>query len=540
MILTSLLLKQHCQFRNVYLQQLCKLERYLKQHPAYYKHVFLSVSHIENRLCSSIANNLLEEKNMDQNFCPYFSQSIALDDLESADLNVVTKRFNLKGLNIQYLNKYSVKVSSDLNTLIFPFDSLNGEFVSTQLVSYKKGEKTVANSLIKSHSEILFGWSLVKQNQKEIIITSDPLDAITINQETHMLAVSLPSHFSDFSMELLNALNPFSKIIFWLNPSLHNWKNHKTLGVHLKEKAFFISPDDFPCALSCLQNGSNIEYILKDVCPLHDKFIVTFESYEDAVREEIMGYEKTSGLKWKRFSVLNDLLKGHRPGELTIFSGQTGTGKTTFLSEYSLDLCIQGLPTLWASFEISNVKLIKTMLFQFSKQSLIGDIEAFNYWAEEFKKIPMNFISFGSKRWLFERILQALENAASAYRIQHLIVDNLQYMMNMEEYNTTLDQFRRQEQIFGYLREFANRRKCHVTLVIHPRKEPEFTELNNTSISGTAKAIQEADNIIILQTTKTRQYLQVSKNRYDGDKGCVIVEFDKKSLTFNMKQVSSK
>ncbi|GFW64718.1 twinkle protein, mitochondrial [Trichonephila clavipes] len=177
---------------------------------------------------------------------------------------------------------------------------------------------------------------------------------------------------------------------------------------------------------------------------------------------------------WKRFTVLNDLLKGHRPGELTIFSGQTGTGKTTFLSEYSLDLCIQG----------------------------------------------------------------ALENAASAYRIQHLVVDNLQYMMNMEEYNTTLDQFRRQEQIFGYLREFANRRKCHVTLVIHPRKEPEFTELNNTSISGTAKAIQEADNILILQTTKTRQYLQVSKNRYDGDKGCVIVEFDKKSLTFNMKQVN--
>ncbi|PRD27787.1 UNVERIFIED_CONTAM: Twinkle protein [Trichonephila clavipes] len=213
----------------------------------------------------------------------------------------------------------------------------------------------------------------------------------------------------------------------------------------------------------------------------------------------------------------------------------------------------------------------------------------------------MNFISFGRKKWLFERILQALENAASAYRIQHLVVDNLQYMMNMEEYNTTLDQFRRQEQIFGYLREFANRRKCHVTLVIHPRKddiflknlimgifiyrlcssiannlleeknmdqnfclhfsqaialddlesadlnvvterfnlkEPEFTELNNTSISGTAKAIQEADNILILQTTKTRQYLQVSKNRYDGDKGCVIVEFDKKSLTFNMKQVN--
>ncbi|GFU34253.1 twinkle protein, mitochondrial [Nephila pilipes] len=534
MILTSLHLKQHCQFRNIYLQKLCKLERYLKQHPIYYKHVLLRMSCMENRLCSSIANNLLEKKHADQNF----NQAIALDDLESTDLRVVTERFNLKGLNIQFLNKYSVKISSDLSTLIFPFDSLDGEFVSTQLISNKNGEKTMVNSSFKSSSDILFGWSLVKQNQRQIIITSNPLDAIAINQETDAIAVSFPYDFNNFSTQLLSALKSFAKVIFWLDPKLHNWENHKILGMHLQERAFFISPDDFPSALSSLQSGSSIEYILKDACPLHDKLIVTFESYVDVVREEIMGHEKTSGLKWKRFSVLNNLLKGHRPGELTIFSGQTGTGKTTFLSEYSLDLCMQGLPTLWASFEISNVKLIKTMLFQFSKQSLVGDVEAFNYWAEEFKKIPMNFIHFGSKKWLFERILQALENAANAYCIQHLVIDNLQYMMNMEEYNTTLDQFRRQDQIFGYLREFANRRKCHVTLVIHPRKEPEFTELSNTSISGTAKAIQEADNILILQTTKTRQYLQVSKNRFDGDKGCVIVEFDKKSLTFNMKQVN--
>ena len=41
-----------------------------------------------------------------------------------------------------------------------------------------------------------------------------------------------------------------------------------------------------------------------------------------------------------------------RRGELTVFTGRTGSGKTTFLSEYSLDLCMQGVNTLWCSFEV--------------------------------------------------------------------------------------------------------------------------------------------------------------------------------------------
>jgi len=48
-------------------------------------------------------------------------------------------------------------------------------------------------------------------------------------------------------------------------------------------------------------------------------------------------------LQWKRYPQLNSLLKGHRRGELTVFTGPTGSGKTTFISDYSLDLCVQGV-----------------------------------------------------------------------------------------------------------------------------------------------------------------------------------------------------
>ncbi len=70
--------------------------------------------------------------------------------------------------------------------------------------------------------------------------------------------------------------------------------------------------------------------------------------------------------KWRRFSPLNEIIKGHRLGELTIFTGPTGSGKTTFLSEYSIDLSIQGIKTLWGSFEIQNHRLAKMMMTQYS------------------------------------------------------------------------------------------------------------------------------------------------------------------------------
>jgi twinkle protein len=53
-------------------------------------------------------------------------------------------------------------------------------------------------------------------------------------------------------------------------------------------------------------------------------------------------------LQWQRFPKLTQALKGHRPGELTVFTGVTGAGKTTLISELSLDLCQQGVRGAWS------------------------------------------------------------------------------------------------------------------------------------------------------------------------------------------------
>ena len=53
-----------------------------------------------------------------------------------------------------------------------------------------------------------------------------------------------------------------------------------------------------------------------------------------------------------------------------------------------------------------------------------------------------------------------------------------------------------------------------------------------SSVFGTAKATQEADNVLILQSQEGRRSLEVKKNRFDGEVGAVDLEFDKQTKKF--------
>lgn len=86
-------------------------------------------------------------------------------------------------------------------------------------------------------------------------------------------------------------------------------------------------------------------------------------------------------------------------------------------------------------------------------------------------------------------------------------------MMGVSNEERYIDRFWKQDAIIAAFRQFATRKNCHVTLVIHPRKERD-EDLTVSSIFGGAKASQEADNILIIQdkrllAAKGRKFLQV-------------------------------
>jgi len=224
---------------------------------------------------------------------------------------------------------------------------------------------------------------------------------------------------------------------------------------------------------------------------------------------------------------------------MTVFTGRTGSGKTTFMSEYSIDLCMSGVSTLWGSFEVKNVRLIKTMLKQFGLINLDENLGEFDQVAERFLKLPLFFTTFHGSQEL-DMVLDAMAHAVYVHDIAHVIIDNIQFMVGTG--SGGMDRFTMQDKCVEMFRKFATLHNVHVTLVIHPRKDME-DQLTVHSIFGGGKATQEADNVLLLQeevieeSFSKKKSIEVAKNRYAGDLGVMPLYFTKPCLSFS-KQIA--
>ena len=128
---------------------------------------------------------------------------------------------------------------------------------------------------------------------------------------------------------------------------------------------------------------------------------------------------------------------------------------------------------------------------------------------------------------------------AYAQDVDHVLLDNLQFLMSQAVNGTRGgsaegSKFDLQDRAIDRFRAFATRHNVHVTLVVHPRKEPETAPLSLASVFGTAKATQEADNVLILQRDAAtgKKTIDVRKNRYDGTLGSVPLRFDEAAKCF--------
>ncbi|XP_072312445.1 twinkle mtDNA helicase [Eucyclogobius newberryi] len=472
-----------------------------------------------------------------------WSSSVPFTDVTEEEELLIKTMFKITKITNTTLKKFGVRLFKPTKSLVFPWFggpdcSLKGvKLLSAQIsdkdkVTYNEATVPRTNAYYN-----LFGLPLVGRKDTEVVLTGSELDTLAVSQATGLPCVSLPRGVSCLPPILLPYLEQFKRVTLWLGADIRSWESSKIFSRKLGlRRCSLVRPGEFrPCPKEALAEGKNLSRIISTSIPAAHKSIVSFKQLREDVYGELLNKEQVAGVKWTRFPELNRILKGHRKGELTVFTGPTGSGKTTFISELALDLCMHGVNTLWGSFEINNVRLAKIMLTQFAMQRLEDNLEQYDYWADKFEELPLYFMTFHGQQNI-KAVLDTMQHAVYLYDINHVIIDNLQFMMGQE--NLTLDKFAVQDQIIAAFRRFATNSSCHVTLIIHPRKEEDDRELQTASIFGSAKASQEADNVLILQEKKLvtcpgRRSLQVTKNRFDGDVGIFPLDFIKSSLTFS-------
>lgn len=467
-----------------------------------------------------------------------YRSSTHLGDSESSQLQHIIARFGLQRIHPVTMKAMDVRLSEDQSSILFPVYGPTNKLVALKSIGLTEDQE--ASSVFPRTTVVgLFGWHRIKGRHQELILTASERDALAVVQETNLPVASLLSGTSNLPLEVLPLFEQFDKITLWFGNRLQDWESVKVFARKLGEKrCYYIRPKEgYPLAALQAKPHSQLPDVLKRRQPVSHRAITTFHSLRAAVADLLQNVETSVGVRWQRFPGLVRLLKGFRTGELTVFTGPTGSGKTTFMCEYSLDLCMQGVNTLWGSFEIQNERLAKIMLTQFSRVSLENNMEEFDSWADKFELLPLYFMTFHGEESI-KNVMDAMSHAVYVHDIQHVVVDNVQFMMGVGVDSSNVDRFWRQDLLIAAFRRFATQHNCHVTLVMHPRKERDSEELSTSSIFGGAKASQEADNVLILQDTRLksqqgRKRLQVTKNRFDGDIGSMPLEFNKENLTFS-------
>uniref|UniRef100_A0A0N4ZPE1 SF4 helicase domain-containing protein n=1 Tax=Parastrongyloides trichosuri TaxID=131310 RepID=A0A0N4ZPE1_PARTI len=380
----------------------------------------------------------------------------------------------------------------------------------------------------------IFCYHKLSLNEKTIILTTNERDALAINQSMNTFnALSLPKGCNmDYS--IIPYLESFEKIYLWFPEKQQIYAKNLAIILNIS-RCYIILEKERPIEL--LRKGES-EQICNIIKRAYEKNITNAfkglaELREDVKAEIVDNAQKMKGFaRWIRFDILNEYLYGLRPSELTVITGGSGYGKTTFISEYSIDLFTQGVRTMICSFEMSEEKIMKWMLVQYASVPLYRKEHhsLVEVWLDRFEKRQPN-IMFLKTNTLRNKnindIFNILKENIIQCGIQHVVIDNLQFLIGISTLNndssSSLERFNLQDRFIGLLRNLATDCGVHITLVVHPRKTPSDISLELQDVGGSGKITQEADNVLAIirkkdekDEKKSKKYLVILKNRYGG------------------------
>jgi twinkle protein len=183
-----------------------------------------------------------------------------------------------------------------------------------------------------------------------------------------------------------------------------------------------------------------------------------------------------------------------RPGEVSLWAGINGHGKSMMLSQVELDLMVQDEKLLSMSFEMLPVRQMQRM----TRQAYAGEdptiqfIRNFHQWTDG--RLWM-YDHVGAIKW--QQVLAVMRYAHDKFGMTQFVVDSLMKCVKGE---TDYDA---QKDFVNELCAFAQARKVHVHLVHHVRKgEDEDKIPGKFDAKGAGAVTDMVDNVFIVWRNK--------------------------------------
>lgn len=206
----------------------------------------------------------------------------------------------------------------------------------------------------------------------------------------------------------------------------------------------------------------------------NDRIITLTEKRAEVEKEEITPWAIKSGLP-----KLDNVVEGFRPGSLTVISGVTSQGKTSFCQTITRNISRQGIISLWFPFEGD----IRDFLERLSEVTVESTIPA--------------HLKGSRLDWIETRIIEGV----AKYGVRVVFIDHLHYLLSLQSMNNS------SLVIGGIVRQLkliAQELNVVIFLICHIRKlqtigtkgefrRPSIEDLRDSSLVG-----QESDYVLFI------------------------------------------
>lgn len=199
-----------------------------------------------------------------------------------------------------------------------------------------------------------------------------------------------------------------------------------------------------------------------------------------------------------------------RPGEVTVWGGENGSGKSLVTGQVAISLCGQEEKVCVASFEMKPMKTLGRMGRQWTQQDLEDDaVIGDPYERDRALELYAQFRDWTDTRmWLYDQqgtvqwrqVCAVARYCAKELRITQFFVDNLAKCVKGEE------DYDGQKAFVDELCAIARDHNIHVHLVHHVKKPPKEDHLSGKyDFKGSGSITDQPDNVIAVWRNKKKE-----------------------------------
>lgn len=346
----------------------------------------------------------------------------------------------------------------------------------------------------------LFGWHLIDPKARTVAICEGEIDAMTLHQcGVPALSVNAGAGNHQWLENDWDRLDRFSEILIFFDSDEPGQKGAKEVASRIgadRCKIVTLPAKDANDYLLQGADASDFDYAIQQAKPQDPEEMRQASDFINRVksmfypahsdeRDPVLRLDKD--LDWFEF----------RPGELSVWTGYNGHGKSLMLSQVLLGLMAQGERVMVFSGEMTPERQLKRMVKQAAglDRPSMPYIDAIGQWVHD-------------KLWLFnvvgsagiDKLLSVFLYGSKRYGMRHFVIDSLMMTDVPEDGPGSMTA---QKEAVRKLCDFARRNGVHLHLVAHPRKGADETKgPGKLDVAGSSKITDGADNVFTVWSAR--------------------------------------